>query len=320
MSSPKRRKTPSLLTIWLMRLARLVDVLLPRSPRLVILAFLLALVGFGAYGLWRRVEPLVHGAARYALSADHIEITPTPDWIDADITSEVVRDAKLDVGVSILDDDLTSRVADAFSFHPWVRKVERVTKLAGPRVKVDLQYRQPVAVVIVSKSRVPKSRSAPIPIDMDATRLPSDGFSQAMADRLPHIVGIGTQPLVGQQWNDLPLIGAARLARLLSDVWEDLHLAEITLSRQRLESIPVNPNNATYETVYQLVTRDGTLITWGTAPGSGHRDGLSDEEKISRLKRLLSNEDHRRTSQTFDLRNRSPINRTAREPDEEQPQ
>ena len=37
----------------------------------------------------------------------------------------------LDGRLSIMDDDLVERIADAFARHPWVAKVERVERVSA---------------------------------------------------------------------------------------------------------------------------------------------------------------------------------------------
>ena len=85
----------------------------------------------------------------YRIGPEQVEITPQPPWIQqSDIRAEVFRNPTLDGPLSIMDDDLAERIANAFARHPWVAKVERVTKQYGS-VKVELVYRKPVCMVEV---------------------------------------------------------------------------------------------------------------------------------------------------------------------------
>ena len=63
--------------------------------------------------------------------------------------AEVFHDGNLNPPLSIMDDNLTRRVYDAFSLHPWVGKVRQVRKFYPARVEVELVYRKPVCMVAV---------------------------------------------------------------------------------------------------------------------------------------------------------------------------
>ena len=61
-----------------------------------------------------------------------------PAWIHTDVKAEVIRNASLDAALSVLDDNLTVNIAQAFALHPWVAKVTRVSKHHPARVKVEV--------------------------------------------------------------------------------------------------------------------------------------------------------------------------------------
>src|SRR5690606_21763453 len=144
-----------------------------------------------------------------------------PAWIHTDIKTEVIRDASLDGALSILDDGLTRRIANAFELHPWVARVHRVSKRHPARVEVDLVYRQPVAMVAVSGGLWP--------VDADGTLLPSEDFSPAEARKYPRIARVESHPAnpAGKNWGDVHVVGAAQIARALAPHWQNLKLYRV---------------------------------------------------------------------------------------------
>ena len=313
----KKRRSPGLVRIWVGRTGRAVDAVLPHSPRLVLGLLVLTGVAVVGFKTWQQVEPLLAETPYYALRSEHIDITPQPEWILSDVKAEAIRDTSLDTGISVLDQELASRVADAFAFHPWVKEVRQVVKQAGPRVVVDVDYRRPVAVIDPRQT----DQANGIPIDVEGVRLPSDDIPVAWKQRLPRIVGIASQPLVGQTWNDSRVGGAARLAVILADDWQELGLAKITI-RQPQSTAATVPSSTTGESaVYELVTHAGMLVVWGHVPNSTWTDEPTDAEKLVKLKKELADLKRsirrrkiRPIPQVIDLRRDSDIPRTAREP------
>ncbi len=119
----------------------------------------------------------------YFLGPQQIEITPPPPWIvRSDLTAEVYRDLGRQGPLRIMDENLTERVAVAFSGHPWVAKVRQVRKYFPAKVKVDLIYRRPVCMVEIPGGLMP--------VDVQATLLPKDDFSPVEAARYPRLAGV----------------------------------------------------------------------------------------------------------------------------------
>ena len=149
-------------------------------------------------------------------------MTPLPPWIHTDLKAEVLRDASLDGPLSLLDKELTVRVAHAFALHPWVAKVQRVSKRSPAGVQVDLDYRRPVAMVEVPGPAL-------LPVDGEGVLLPTADFSPQDARQYPRIAEIKTSPLgpVGTRWGDTHVTGGARIAAALLDDWQALKLHQV---------------------------------------------------------------------------------------------
>ena len=71
-----------------------------------------------------------------------------------------------------------------------------------------------------------------LPIDEHAVRLPEGDLSEAERRYLPRISGITGRPLVGDRWDDPRVVGGAKLAAQLADVWQKLRLVEIIADLQ----------------------------------------------------------------------------------------
>lgn len=221
---------------------------------LLIAAVVGGALGGSWYALWARVRPHVLASGEYQLDPKKIEITPPPAWIRSDIRAEVARDVTLNRGLSVLDEDLTVRVAQAFSLHPWVAKVTRVSKRHPAGVQVDLVYRQPALLV--------QAAGDLYPVDAEGVVLPGEDFAQADARKYPLLTEITTKPAgpVGAAWGDVRVAGAGRLATMLKPHWEALKLFRIVATQTG--SVP-----SSRDVQYHLFTHANSRVLWGRAPG-----------------------------------------------------
>lgn len=263
-----------------------------RLRRVTALALLL-IVGSGVYTFWRSVKPQVLGLPRYVVAVDDVHIvTPSPKWIRSDVRSEVVREINLAGPVSILDEELGERFYEAFAAHPWVAKVVRVLKRPPTGVDVELVYRRPVLMVQVTDGL--------LPVDGDGVQLLTADFSPLEATRYPRLTDMGreTPPPAGTRWSDTRIVAAASLAAALIDAWQELGLHHLALAAEP-------PRSAAGPFDFELFTREGTCILWGTAPTSSGEDQKAAAEKLARLRNYHSEHntlEGSRGPQTLDLR------------------
>jgi hypothetical protein len=256
---------------------RVRSLLLPRA-RVLLALCVIGLLGWGMHSLWQQVAPEVMGRQRYLLQPERITVTPLPEWITADIRSEVVRDAGLDGRLSLLDEAFPQVIEDAFQLHPWVESVQRITKVFPRGVQVDLTYRKPAAVVELAGPEGVQF----VPVDRFGVQLPADDVPELRKHYLPRIGGIVGRPPVGQVWPDARVTGAAELADALRDDWEPLCLVDILPSAR-----PEIRDDLRFF-VYDLITRGGTRIVWGaveTAAPPGE-DGF--QQKLDRLRACVA--------------------------------
>jgi len=245
-------------------------------PRAWFSILLLAALGVGAHFLWLRTAPQVARDPQYLLKIDSIHVSPQPPWIRSNVKTQALRDANLIGAISVLDDwdVLSGRTREAFEFHPWVASVKRITRRLPSSLEVELVYRKPIAAVESSDT----SGVVFLPIDERAVRLPESDLTDTERRYLPRISGITGRPLVGDRWDDARVVGGARLAAQLADVWQKLRLVEIIANLQS------SPQDEQQVYRFEIVTTGSTRIVWGMAPGDESTTGESPfDQKRQRL-------------------------------------
>lgn len=242
------------------------------------------LAGSVCAAVWRHVGGHVLSGEQYQVHPEQITLSPAPpEWIRPDpgseraedrIKSEVLRDLERLGPLSVLDVDLTVKLAEAFSAHPWVARVDRVSKRFPAGVDVHLAYRVPVAMVELHDG------SGVLPIDEQAVLLPDRDFTVAEAERYPLVAEIFTKPPAahGKHWADAAVLGGAQIAASLGSEWHKLGIARIVPLERK-------PARSGFEYTYALITKSGTRIDWGRAPGSDTPGEVPAREKIAQLKR-----------------------------------
>ncbi len=226
---------------------------------------------------WKQWGGEVVAQPRFRLDPAKVTIPSQPEWIQVDVRDEVLRDASL-VNASLLDSDLTVRIANAFAAHPWIAKVRRVGKVPPDKVHVDVEYRKPVALVEV--------RDFVYATDADGVVLPSDYFIKFPEEvrRFPRIQidGIGLNVPVGSPWGDHRITGAAKTASLLVEGWTRYGLYRISLW------VPATAHQKTAP-MYELTSKSGARIIWGHAPRKESSGETVATEKVRRLERFVEN-------------------------------
>jgi hypothetical protein len=244
----------------------------PGRP-VVVLAALLGLLAGGCYAAWKWVEQRMLAKPAYVLQLDDVEITPLPPWIHTDIRAEVMRGLTLEGPLSIMDERLTQRAADAFALHPWIAKVRDVRKSHPAHLKVDLEYRQPVLMVDVPGGL--------LPVDLQGAWLPSGDFSPVEAARYPRLANINSVPVgpVGTRWGDARVVGAAEIAAALGPAWQTLQFDRIVASA---DAAPAAGEQYSYE-LFTRGSGGGSRVLWGHSPGASGAGEVPAAERVARL-------------------------------------
>ena len=219
-----------------------------------------ALLLCGGYLAWHRWGADHVASQYYALDPTLIEVTEPPEYIRTSVVDAVYRDTALG-DLSLLDARASAKIASAFASHPWVRHVTGVRKLPGGVIDVHVQYRRPVAMVHVISRHPEVSDSSFFAVDGEGTLLPTADFAPAETRQYLHIVVPGAYPTggVGSPFGDLRVEAAARVAAVLAKYREDAGIASI--------GVHGDPRR-TGAPQFELTTRSGERLFWGSAPGS----------------------------------------------------
>jgi len=244
-------------------------------PRWLFGCALLATVAVLSPWLIRQL-PELEQRPEYQLAFSQIQLEPVPTGgVPEDLVSRVQRRSGMPDTLSLLDPKLPKNVAEAFASHPWIERVVEVRNVYPALVKVQVEYRQAVAVVLV--------KSGLYPIDGKAVLLPPSDFDAADVERLIPVHGVFTTPYAeeGRPWNDPAVMAAADLARYLGPRWRDLQLTAIVVARP--ESAVTRPD----EIPLELETVGGSRILWGRRPSSQYPGELTGEQKLGRVQKYL---------------------------------
>jgi hypothetical protein len=160
------------------------------------------LVVLGLIAAGRAARKHLRDADRFTTAFTDIDCVPPPGQGRQDFLSEVRYLAGLPDRLTLLDEDLPARLADAFARHPWVEKVARVERVPPRQVRVRLTYRTPVLAV-------PQSGQLRA-VDRFGILLPATAAVQG----LPVFPGDAPAPAgpAGTPWGDAAVEQAARAA------------------------------------------------------------------------------------------------------------
>lgn len=235
--------------------------------------------------------------ALYALTVEHLTVTPQPAWIStSNVREEVFQRARLD-RISLLDPRANATIAQAFEAHPWIRSTTRVTKAVGGKVAVDLVYRQPLAMVYC-KPRPQDAQGPPqnikepgfFPVDTEGIMLPIEDFSQAQVFEYFWIMADSATPTgqIGMSFGDVRIANALKVCGLL----------EPERKRQKLQRVYVqHDHRSSGESPWILVleTTDKHQIIWGHMPDA---EGTGEPSASEKLATLLAWLEAQRAAQT----------------------
>lgn len=244
-------------------------------PNLLLLAALIGTAVVMAPAAAKFVPVLEHHPD-YRMKTADIVIPPPPRWVPSNFVGQVIKGAKLPTELSVLDRGMVLQVGQAFENHPWVTGQVRVRVTIPAHIEVSFDYREPVAMVAINDGFYP--------VDSQGLLLPPDDFPISEVKLYPRIVGIGAPPSgkVGQTWGDERVTAAAKLAHVIAPYWSEFQLEAIEAPKRD------NAEQKYDELEFVLVSKGGSRIIWGRAPGNGHPLEVTDDQKIGRLKEFLA--------------------------------
>jgi hypothetical protein len=230
-------------------------------------AVLVLAVAIGAgWALWSRFADATRIHPDVVLLPDAVRLRGVADWVKGDVKTEALRGASLDQGLPLDDPELQRRLARAFDMHPWVRRVVAVELLHPAAAVVEIECREPVAMVAWQDGL--------LAVDAEGFVLPSADFTAADAARYPRVTGVASSPqgVEGAPWGDAAVAEAAAVAAALGPDWEALRLVELRPVRERDARL------------WELVGGEGQRILFGAAPGREAAGEPPAAAKIARLK------------------------------------
>jgi hypothetical protein len=257
-----------------------------------------------AFAAWQKIGPRVLASPEYVIGPRGIEITPPPPWLRrTDLAAEVYRDLTLHGPVSIMDDDLTQRVAAACLLQPWVAKVQQVAKQYPAKVKVDLVYRRPVCMV--------KLGDQLLPVDAEAVLLPADDFFPVEKAKYPRLLDVDRGPMggAGRRWGDIRVAGGAEIAAAIQPIWEKLKLQSIvphlTPATATGASLPPGSARRAGDYYFEIIAAGGMRIIWGRSPASDITGEPTPLQKVKKLEQFFAEHgslDYPQAPRELDLR------------------
>jgi hypothetical protein len=245
------------------------------------LACALLAVVFLPYLPW--MTPDLSSRPEYQVDWTSVDVSPPPRGVPPRVVDEVRAQSKLPERLSLLQPGLASELAHAFSGHPWIERVDRVEVKRQRRIDIDLTYRRVALVVETSRGFYP--------IDRQSVLLPPTDFAPEDVNKLPVCRNAKTLPqgAAGERWGDVVIECAAQIADAIApggDVdrnWKRLGLAAI------IAPVPTTADPLPEDLSFDIVTKGGSLIRWGRAPGADTLEP-SVEQKIARLGQVVQNQ------------------------------
>ncbi len=233
-----------------------------------------AVLVIGGYVAWHQWGADQVASKFYGVDPSLIEVTQPPPYVRTDLVESVYRDTAME-GLSLLDPQATAKIASAFSMNPWIRRVVSVRKLPGGVIDVRLQYREPVAMVLVAKPGSSESDHF-FPVDGEGVLLPTSEFARAETLQFVHIVVPNVYPTVkaGFPFGDSRVESAARLAAVLANYRDQTDIVSI--------GVPGDPRASTVPQL-ELTTRSGKKRFWGNPPGMESPGEATVEMKLQQL-------------------------------------
>ena len=234
-----------------------------------------AILIIGGYIAWHRWGAQHVAAGLSGVRADAIQVSSPPQYVRTDVVAAVYNDTAM-AGLSLMDRTATSKIAAAFSMHPWVRDVLSVRKLPGGVVDVRLDYRKPVAMARVFKPQYPEHQKYYLPIDGEGVLLPSEEFARSETRDFIHISipGADSNNRPGTKFGDRRVEAAAKLAGLLSPYAQQANIQSIhVVGDQRFTVVPQ----------LEIRTKDGRTYAWGNPPGEESAGEATAEMKLQTL-------------------------------------
>jgi hypothetical protein len=191
---------------------------------------------------------------QFALTVDRIAIAAPEDWIGHSPTA-LLQAEFLEPARSLLDSKLVGDLAAYLKTWPFVRSIDSIVK-SPQGIKVDISYRQPIAIVEWKTSEERLRRCVDdlgqvVPIGLEK----SEGNSRLL---LINVVDPGGSHLQDwMSWPDTRIVDATKIAAILQNHFADLGIYRIVTFRK---------NQRDFSQPFELWTARGAKIIWSDDP------------------------------------------------------
>jgi len=232
---------------------------------------LLVLTGAAVYGL-ERVKAYVYTQPEFQPELK-VELGNPPAWVNKEgWANRVLRSVVLPEDAQRTDSRLLANVAEQMAEGGWVSNVNRVTHETDGTIRIDCEYRRPIAMLLVNDRYVP--------VDKDGFRLPESYQEKSVTESSGwlRVVGVRAQmPEVNDKFVEDDALAAIELARLISEQDFAPRITSINIEnfRGRIDR---------HKSHIYLTPRGGRKdqITWGSAIG----EEIEEEPAIEKLRNI----------------------------------
>lgn len=250
-----------------------------------------AIVLFLAISCWEKYSDRIVDADAMMLTHEKIKMTTQPTWIRSDLKQLVLgnADAPAYAAPSIMDTSLIPQTVASLRSVGWIETIDRVQK-SKSGLQIDLTYRQPVAVVEVSRTTVKGFKQAkPVMLHIDRTgTLMGRGLSNRAGDFL--LISIAQpmymdQLIAWSQWQDVRVQKAAAISDAVRDLWKPMGLYRLMTWRSQSNA---SDRRIPFQFWTNMGDKTGVRIIWGNAPGEELPGEAAAEVKIEALKAYVA--------------------------------
>ncbi|MEL7496313.1 MAG: hypothetical protein AAFN77_01795 [Planctomycetota bacterium] len=246
------------------------------------------LVISGVVFLWENYQHTIADPTEFQLTSDKIELPPAPRWADADLRQLILNDDQ----PSILDPDLVSTAASKIRSVGFVENVNQIVK-SKSGLKIDLQYRHPVAVIELSQYTFPKvwNEDMPdvyLPVDRQGVLMPRELADEGSLPKICMLYPANMIP--GKEhnlttWsdiNDTRIQDAASIAQYFVN-----DAARIGIYRIVTRQLPEEAVDDLPFQLWPVNGGQGTIVIWGQPPGKEDVAEAPLEQKLVALENYV---------------------------------
>ncbi len=220
------------------------------------------------------LDRFVNGLPEYHRPLD-IRLVELPEWLEANphVPQRIIEFIGLEPRDQRLDQGLAQRLGRRLSANGWVRRVKQVNVGSDDVIRIQCDYREPVAWVMHA--------GCYYLVDAEAVRLPGRYSPDEVSRDGGLLVVSGVKmpaPDDGRVWEGADLRVGLQMVALLRDRTYRNQIAEVVVEnyggrRDRRRSH------------IELMTDSGSRIRWGRAPGE-EIDEPTAEQKLAQLQGL----------------------------------